>query len=213
MLPILYSFRRCPYAMRARMAIKYNNVSCELREVVLKNKPSEMLAASPKGTVPVLLDGTLVIDESIDVMAWAIRQNSTSLWDINDLSHPLVKKNDQEFKCNLDRYKYFDRFPEQTQSAYFLKTLEFLEELEASLSEDQHGVLSLLSNGFSAVDIAIMPFIRQLAFVDKAHFDAQSLPKLQAWLEQHLQSDLFHQVMEKYPAWSSEQVEPVLFAV
>jgi len=212
MLPILYSFRRCPYAMRARMAIRANEVACELREVVLKNKPAEMLAASPKATVPVLISDEAVIDESIDIMAWAILKGSSS-WQQADLAHELVRRNDGEFKSNLDRYKYFDRFPEYPQSYYFIQALEFLGELEASLSSNSGGHLSLLESGESALDVAIFPFVRQLAFVDKPLFDSQDLPKLQAWLNQHLSSELFIEVMSKYPAWNSDQKEAVIFGV
>ncbi len=212
MLPVLYSFRRCPYAMRARMAIRHNKVACELREVVLKNKPAELLAASAKATVPVLNTGEVVIDESIDIMAWAI-QNGISSWQQDHLKHHLVVRNDGEFKSNLDRYKYFDRFPEFSQSHYFKAALDFLNELEAFLSLSPDGQLSLLDTGESALDVAIFPFIRQLAFVDKPFFDSQDLPKLQAWLDQQLNSELFAGVMSKYPAWNTEQKERIIFGV
>lgn len=212
MLPVLYTFRRCPYAMRARMAIRHNQVACELREVVLKNKPAELLEVSPKATVPVLIAGEAVIDESVDIMSWAIHMGCSS-WQQDHLMHPLVERNDGEFKCDLDRYKYFDRFPEFPQSHYFTKVLDFLNELEAHLSLNANGKLSLLDTGESALDVAIFPFIRQLAFVDKPLFDSQDLPKLQAWLNQFLSSELFAQVMSKYPPWNNEQKERIIFGV
>lgn len=202
--------------MRARMAIRHNEVECELREVVLKNKPAELFEASPKATVPVLITGKTVIDESLDIMAWAIQNAAPSChqkWQQEHLVHPLVERNDGEFKFNLDRYKYFDRFPEFPQSYYFTKALDFLNELEESLSLNTNDHLSLLDVGESALDSAILPFIRQFAFVDKPMFDSQELPKLQAWLNQYLSSDLFARVMPRYPAWSREQKQRIIFGV
>jgi len=198
--------------MRARIAIRHNQVACELREVVLKNKPAELLEVSPKATVPVLIAGEEVIDESLDIMSWAIHEGCSS-WQQDHLMHRLVERNDGEFKSDLDRYKYFDRFPEFPQSHYFTKALDFLNELEAHLSLNVDGKLSLLDTGESALDVAIFPFIRQLAFVDKPLFDSQDLPKLQAWLNQFLSSELFAQVMSKYPAWNKEQKERIIFGV
>jgi glutathione S-transferase len=212
MLPILYSFRRCPYAMRARMAINYSGIEYELREVVLKNKPKAMLDASPKGTVPVLIDHAQVIDESIDVMAWALAKSDPDDWLCQPLTHPLIKRNDQEFKFFLDRYKYFERYPEQSQSWYFDKSLEFLSELESILTADRAGQFFLESAKFSVVDVAVFPFIRQFALVDKAKFDAQSLPKLQAWFELLVDSPLFLGVMQKVSVWQSGQ-QRILFGM
>ncbi|MFT4635846.1 MAG: glutathione S-transferase, partial [Chitinophagales bacterium] len=182
MLPILYSFRRCPYAIRARMAISYSGVECELREVVLKNKPSAMLQSSAKGTVPVLVDDGLVVDESIEVMAWALARSDPHDWLRQSLGHQLIKRNDQQFKFYLDRYKYFERYPEQSQSWYFDKALEFLSCLESRLKVDENGCPFLETPQLSVLDVAIFPFVRQFAFVDKPRFDSQCLPKLQAWL-------------------------------
>ncbi len=194
------------------MAIRHSQVACELREVVLKNKPAELLAASPKATVPVLVTEDRTVDESIDIMAWAI-ENGASLWQREHLAHSLVERNDGEFKSNLDRYKYFDRYPEFPQSHYFNLALDFLNELEAFLSRSDDGQLSLLDTGESALDVAIFPFIRQFAFVDKPLFDSQELPKLQSWLDQYLSSELFAQVMSKYSAWNIGQKERIIFGV
>lgn len=212
MLPILYSFRRCPYAMRARMAINYCGIECELREVVLKNKPKAMLDASPKGTVPVLIDHAQVIDESIDVMAWALAKSDPDDWLCQPLTHPLIKRNDQEFKFYLDRYKYFERYPEQSQSWYFDKSLEFLSELESILTADRDGQFFLETAKLSVVDVAVFPFIRQFALVDKAKFDAQSLPKLQAWFDFLVDSPLFLGVMQKVSVWQPSQ-QRILFGM
>lgn len=198
--------------MRARMAIHYSAIECELREVVLKNKPQAMLLASSKGTVPVVVtaDGT-VVDESIEVMAWALNKSDTGSWLTHSLDHELIQCNDAEFKFNLDRYKYYDRHPEHDQAWYFEKTLVFLNDLEANLLADSEGNCFLQSLKVTVLDVAIFPFIRQLAFVDKPRFDNQNLPKLQAWLEFFLNSPLFLNVMHKYPAWQAEQPRRILF--
>lgn len=212
MRPILYSFRRCPYAMRARMAVVNSGVQCELREVVLKNKPQAMLEISPKGTVPVLQLADRVIDESIDIMRWALSLNKSTAASVTELDHELVINNDGPFKLSLDKYKYFDRFPEYSQQHYFEQANEHLIILESNLIENAVGDYFLVNAECSVIDIAIFPFIRQLAFVDKPFFDQLKLPKLQSWLNWHLKSELFNDVMTKYAAWSSQQTEPVLIA-
>jgi len=199
--------------MRARMAIVYCGIECELREVVLKNKPAAMLDASPKATVPVLVDGNHIIEESIDIMAWALGKSDPDAWLVHDLDQEAIQRNDGEFKAQLDRYKYSDRYPEQTQSWYFEQALWFLNELEAMLvrDDDNGGNYFLSSPEITALDVAIFPFIRQFAFVDKANFDKQDLPKLQSWLTFLLNSELFISVMNKYPAWQAEQEAVILF--
>jgi glutathione S-transferase len=210
--PVLYSFRRCPYAIRARMALYYAEVSCELREVVLKDKPQQMLAASAKGTVPVLLVNDHVIDQSLDVMAWALTQSDSNNWLQHSLQHPLITRADEYFKDQLDRYKYFDRYPEQSQHHYFEQALIYLRELETSLVSDAvTGNYYLDSPKATVLDIAIFPFVRQFAFVDKMKFDSLALPKLQCWLGVWLQSPLFNAVMNKYPQWVPEQSNSVCF--
>lgn len=212
MRPILYSFRRCPYAMRARMAIYKSGVQCELREVILKNKPQAMLDISPKGTVPVLQLADGVIDESIDIMRWALSLNKSTDNTVSELDHELVVNNDGPFKQSLDRYKYFERYPEASQQRYFEQANLTLLNLESSLIENESGHYFLLSDESSAIDLAIFPFIRQLAFVDKPFFDQLMLPKLQSWLAWHIKSDLFNGIMLKHSAWSQEQTETVLIA-
>lgn len=200
--PVLYSFRRCPYAMRARLALAVSGTRCSLREVKLSAKPQEMLAASPKATVPVLLlpDGT-VIDESLDVMRWALKERDPERWLERD-DPALIAANDTEFKYALDRYKY----PERHESDPLLhreKGLAFLREIEDRLADRPQ--LCGPARGFA--DAAIMPFVRQFAAVDRAWFDAQPLPKLQRWLAGHLSSDLFAGVMLRVPPWSPGDAE------
>lgn len=205
MPPILYSFRRCPYAMRARSAITVAGVEVELREVVLRDKPAEMLAASPKGTVPVLVlpDGT-VIDESWDIMVWALRRHDPQDWLGQNECHvaaalPWLDENDTRFKHNLDRYKYPERHPEQTQGEWRSAGEAFLQRIETRLNATPF----LLGEHFSIADAALLPFIRQFAAVDQDWFAAAPYPALRNWLERYTSSELFLQVMQKFPAWKS----------
>jgi glutathione S-transferase len=202
--PILYSFRRCPYAIRARMTLNYAGISIELREVLLKDKPPSMIEASAKGTVPVLLlpNGD-VIDESYDIMRWALADNDPDCWwrqDFAKESKSLLNDNDFEFKKHLDRYKYADRFPQQPASFYRGEGERFLLQLERSLGRNKF----LLDEQLTFADVAIFPFVRQFAFVDKHWFDQAEYPNLQAWLQWFLNSKLFTDVMGKYPLWRDE---------
>ena len=207
--PILYSFRRCPYAIRARLAIARSGLSVELREVVLKDKPAEMLKASPKGTVPVLVlpastekEGR-VIDESRDIMRWALRQNDPDNWLCGDdpgllwQAEALIQENDFVFKQHLDRYKYFERYPDRPQSNYREQCEVTLIKLERLLEQHRY----LVGESCSIADIAIFPFIRQFAHVDREWFYRAPYPALQRWLDQHLNAELFLSVMKKYPPW------------
>jgi len=205
--PVLYSFRRCPYAMRARMAIAASGQRCELREVVLRDKPAELLAASPKGTVPVLVDvdGT-VIDQSLDIMLWALRRNDPEGWlqaecATLDEMLALVAECDGEFKRHLDGYKYPERHPGADGEAHRAQGALFLMRLDARLQ----GNACLCGERIALADIAIAPFVRQFAQVDAAWFDNHPWPRLKAWLAARLQAPVFAQVMNKYPAWRSGQ--------
>jgi glutathione S-transferase len=190
--PILYSFRRCPYAIRARMALAVSGTRCEVREVALRAKPAAMLEASPKGTVPVLVlpDGG-VLDESLDIMRWALARSDPEGWLERD-DPALIAANDGPFKHDLDRYKY----PEK-HGAYPLvhrqRALAFLRELEARLSRSDQ--LGGAVRGLT--DAAIVPFVRQFAAVDRSLFDREQLPRLQAWLDAHLRSNLLYAIMAK----------------
>lgn len=194
--PILYTFRRCPYAMRARMALAASGITCEMREVKLREKPSKMLEASPKGTVPVLVlpDGS-VIDESIDVMRWALARSDPKGWLSGD-DEELIAANDGPFKHHLDRYKYSTRHgtdSEEHRSA----CLTILEKLEQRLTTDTY----LCGGSQTLTDIAIMPFVRQFAATDRDWFDAQALPKLRNWLDSQIASGLFATIMVKRDQW------------
>lgn len=195
--PVLYSFCRCPYAMRARMALTVAAVRFELREIKLAVKPQAMLDASPKGTVPVLVlpDGT-VIDESLDIMRWALMQRDPEGWLARD-DPALIAQNDGAFKQALDRYKYPERH-DGDRLAHRARGLVFLDMLDRRLSAT--GQLCGPLRGLT--DAAIMPFVRQFAGVDPDWFDAQPLPSLRAWLGGHLASDLFHGIMERATLWS-----------
>lgn len=201
--PVLYSFRRCPYAIRARMAIAYSGIDIELREVVLRNKPKEMLQISPKGTVPVLqLQDGSIIDESLEIMQWALTQQDRNGWlDIQQTSDifSLIEYNDGEFKYFLDRFKYSDRYPEHTQKDYRLKAEVFLEQLEQRLCPHSF----LCSDRFSLADAAIFPFIRQFAKVDPAWFESSKYQNVVSWLNEILETPLFLSVMKKNKPWSS----------
>ncbi|HCT72420.1 MULTISPECIES: glutathione S-transferase [Psychrobacter] len=197
----LYSFRRCPYAMRARLGLLFAELPVELREITLKNKPEQMLAISPKGTVPVLklADGT-VIEESVEIMTWALEQNDPQgLLDekTSPQTDALIAQNDNEFKHWLDRYKYADRHVEMTQTEYRQRGEVFLQRLEELLTNNTY----LLGERITIADIGIMPFVRQFAHVDREVFYSLPYPKLQQWLQKWLDHPLFLQVMTKFKPW------------
>ena len=201
-LPVLYSFRRCPYAMRARMAIWVSGQRVGLREVVLRDKPPSLLTYSPKGTVPVLVlpDGT-VIDESLDVMRWALAQADPEDWlrepGLHDEMAQWVADNDGGFKFHLDRYKYATRYEDVDAGEHRKEAEAFLARLEEKLGEQPW----LYGDTPSFVDIAIGPFIRQFANADRPWFDSTPYVRLQAWLTRFLALPVFTDVMAKYPPW------------
>jgi len=202
-LPILYSFRRCPYAMRARLAISVSQSDLQLREVVLKNKPEQLLKASPKATVPVLvLPCGRVIDESLEIMTWALGNSDPLGWLVNESSDLLlIAQCDTEFKLWLDKYKYADRFPEFAQQYYRDRGEEFLAVLEEKLSGNRY----LSGDQYSLADGAIFPFVRQFAHVDKRWFDQSQYRSVKVWLHEMLESALFKSILVKYPAWEEGQ--------
>lgn len=203
-LPVLYSFRRCPYAMRARMALRYAGLSVELREVVLSDKPASMLTYSPKGTVPVLiLPDSKAIDESIDIIRWALSVNDPEQW-LTGYSeaqllwlNQLVEENDYSFKLSLDKYKYAERFPEQSATVYRAEGGKFLIRLEEMLQANTF----LAGDNMTVADVAVFPFVRQFAHVDKDWFYQTKYLKLQQWLDLILDMALFKEVMKKYKPW------------
>jgi glutathione S-transferase len=186
--------------MRARMALKYAGIDVEHREIELRNKPQSMLLASPKGTVPVLCLDDVVLDQSLDIMRWAIEQSDPDGWiDVDDaIAQAWIEKNDGRFKVLLDQYKYPNRFPELDPQAVLDRALEWmLLPMERSLQKSQY----LLGNMMSWIDIALFPFIRQFSMVDVNQFEQLSLPATKRWLTQHLESELFNAVMQKHPVW------------
>ena len=200
-MPILYSFRRCPYAMRARMALAASGAEVMLREVLLKDKPAELLAASPKATVPVLVlsDGR-VVEESLDVMQWALEYRDPLNWlEGEALDSDWISACDGDFKHWLDRYKYAERYPEHAAEDYRQNAEAFIQKLEDQLSvSDWMG-----GDAANAVDVALFPFMRQFAGVDPSWWQQAPYPHVQQWLENWLNSALFSAIMAKYPRWES----------
>jgi glutathione S-transferase len=213
-LPILYSFRRCPYAMRVRMALRYAGIRYELREVVLRDKPSALLEISPKATVPVLQLADRVLEESLEIVSWALQQHDPDGWLQPDVAirHELIRMCDEQFKPYLDGYKYaqddVQRFVRHRHAGeQFLRNLEKnLEQCRAACAVGLQGADSskemfLAGDHLSVVDVCVFPFVRQFAHVDKSWFDAAPYPCLQKWLQCRLDSHLFQTVMTKYPQW------------
>ncbi len=220
-LPILYSLQNCPYAMRARLAILLAQQPVRLRPIVMKNKPAEMLAVSPKGTVPVLVlennkdnlelnyNNQNIIDESLDIMLWALNRNDPHdlLYSHNELALPemlkIIKENDKQFKPSLEQYKHAKRFHEDTQEQYRLACEPFVQALELRLS--QHDFL--MGDTPSLLDYALVPFVRQFSKVNRQLYLQGPYVHLQHWLNKHLQSRLYAQAMFKHPLWLDNHEE------
>ncbi len=236
MLPILYSLQHCPYAMRARLGLLMAHQQVMLRAIVMKNKPKEMLAISPKGTVPILVfadassdfsTDSKVIDESLDIMLWALQQN-----DPNDLLHKdnpgdlvamldLIKRNDKQFKPQLEIYKKAKRFHLESEFEERDKCEVFIAELEQRLSKEarasnkssetdskENGEIGsgyFVGNKPGLIDYALLPFVRQFSKVNRAWFIQAPYPNLRVWLESHLQSRLYSKAMTKHPLWLDEK--------
>lgn len=206
-LPVLYSFRRCPYAIRARLALTQAGLPIVLREVALRRKPPEMLALSPKGTVPVLqLPDGRVLDESLDIMRWALHQADPEGWlDAGQeaLAAELIALNDGPFKALLDRYKYPERHPERSGAAYRQAAVDlFIAPLNLRLANAPF----LLGTRPSLADMATVPFIRQFAQVDADWFAQAPFTALQAWLQGLTASALFQAVMQaRHAPWAPGQ--------
>ncbi|MFT4908162.1 MAG: glutathione S-transferase [Oleispira sp.] len=217
-LPILYSLQHCPYAMRARLGLLMAQQHVMLRAIVMKDKPQEMLTVSPKGTVPVLiLPDESIVDESLDIMLWALQQN-----DPEDLLHKdspedlaamleLITRNDKEFKPQLEIYKKSKRFRTGTELEERQKCEIFIAELEQMLAEKERGG-NFIGDKPGLIDYALLPFVRQFSRVNKAWFKAASYPLLQAWLVHHLESRLYSKAMAKFPLWLDEH-EECLFGI
>lgn len=199
--PILYSFRRCPYAMRARLAILLGKKVVQLREVVLQDKPEALTSISLKATVPVLqFSNGQIIEESLEIMMWALQEHS--IWQALDTEQRkqsllLIEHNDISFKNALDRYKYADRYPQQSAAEYCAEGEIYLDILEQRLTQSE----GLVANELTLADFAILPFVRQFAFVDMAWFESCPYPAVRNWLQAFLNSEVFLQIMHKYPQW------------
>jgi glutathione S-transferase len=201
MMAVLYSYRRCPYAMRARMALAYSGIAVEIREISLREKPASMLAISPKGTVPVLHSEGLVIEQSYDIMKWALRQSDPDQWlstETESLIDEWVAKNDGPFKKILDQYKYPDRYPDVLLEETLAQARAvFLGPINEQLKTNPY----LLGPKISLADIALFPFVRQFAMVNPEWIDQSGLNLLKQWLNERLESPLFLSVMKKCPTW------------
>lgn len=206
MLPVLYSFRRCPYAMRARLAIASSGVQVVLREILLRDKAPEFLEASPSTTVPCLKAGDLIIDESYDIMLWALGRNDPEGWtDMPAEGASLIEYADGPFKSALDHYKYASRHPEVDVAKQRELAAAFLMTLDKILDQNT----ALFGDTVTLADMAILPFVRQFAFVDKDWFDQQPWPNVSRWLEQFITSSRFLNIMHKYPVWHSGETPTV----
>ncbi|MDO6694951.1 glutathione S-transferase [Aliiglaciecola sp. 3_MG-2023] len=217
-LPILYSLRNCPYAMRARIALFKANQPVEVREVKLNNKPAEMLQASAKGTVPILVLGdaaspSSIIEESLEVMLWALTQNDPDDLLLRDEQNvlpnmlKLIARFDDEFKACLNAYKCAKRYKEDNLIECRQACEVFIQELEERLSytQDKYNAVEqpfIFSARESLVDIALLPFIRQFAKVERQWYLQSPYPKVKQWLNHYLQSVMFTKVMTKFEVWS-----------
>ena len=211
--PILYSFKRCPYAMRARMALQLAGIKCEIREVRLNNKPDHMLEVSPKGTVPVLVLEDKVIDESNDIINWVLNDHKIFEVNLNDeqsnLTKDLIKLFDEKFKFHLDRYKYATRYENSDTEHHRSKCLEML----VSLEKIVHDSNWIFGDDISKLDISIFPFIRQFRIANPEWFDSQEdINKIKKMLMSFLESELFKDIMHVYDVWQVNS-KPVYFPV
>ncbi len=205
--PILYSFVRCPYAMRARMALKLTEIKCEIREVRLNNKPKHMIDMSPKGTVPVLVLENNIIDESNEIIEWALSFNNVFDGNLDEdqkeLTSRLIELFDSKFKYNLDRYKYATRYENIDINKHKMECLKILINLEDLISKDEW----FLGKSINKLDISILPFIRQFRIADTDWFDKQNqITGIQQILDNFLNSKLFKDIMFKYDVWTENDI-------
>ena len=204
--PVLYSFRRCPYAMRARMALDAAEISWEHREILLRDKPEEMLAASPKGTVPVLVTPTGdVIDESLDIMEWALAQSDPEDWaDEGKQDRRDVEAFLEVFKPALDRYKYASRYDSSVpRGAVDLDQRKIAMDALIAFSQTLSKTSNLRRQSPRLIDIASFPFVRQFAAVEPDWWASEAPKQLQQWLQGHLESPRFKRIMKKHELWKS----------
>ena len=203
--PILYSFKRCPYAMRARMALQLTNIKCEIREVRLNNKPKHMLEVSPKGTVPVLILNDRTIEESMEVIDWALNQKNVFEGNLKEnqikISDELIIRFDDKFKYHLDRYKYASRYGDVDEIHHRKKCEKILLEIEDIISDEEW----FFGKKINKLDISILPFIRQFRIADTDWFDNHKrLKKVKNYLHNFLASKILKDVMINYDVWKEE---------
>ena len=203
--PILYSFKRCPYAMRARMALQLTNIKCEIREVRLNNKPKHMLEVSPKGTVPVLILNDRTIEESMEVIDWALNQKNVFEGNLKEnqikISDELIIRFDDKFKYHLDRYKYASRYGDVDEIHHRKKCEKILLEIEDIISDEEW----FFGKKINKLDISILPFIRQFRIADADWFDNHKrLKKVKNYLHNFLASKILKDVMINYDVWKEE---------
>ena len=203
--PILYSFKRCPYAMRARMALQLTNIKCEIREVRLNNKPKHMLEVSPKGTVPVLILNDRTIEESMEVIDWALNQKNVFEGNLKEnqikISDELIVRFDDKFKYHLDRYKYASRYGDVDEIHHRKKCEKILLEIEDIISDEEW----FFGKKINKLDISILPFIRQFRIADADWFDNHKrLKKVKNYLHNFLASKILKDVMINYDVWKEE---------
>ena len=201
-LPILYSFKRCPYAMRVRMALRLANIQCEIREIRLNNKPDSMLDVSPKGTVPVLILDETVIDESVDIIDWVIKKRNIFVGNITEsqisLTNKIIDIFDDKFKHHLDRYKYSSRYENEDPLFHRNECKKILLEVNGLISDKDY----FFSNEFNKIDISILPFLRQFRIADAKWFDEDmNIPRIHKYLHKFLQSKLLEDVMVNIKEW------------
>ena len=209
--PIVYSFKRCPYAMRARMALQLAGIKCEIREVRLNNKPDHMLEVSPKGTVPVLVLEDKVIDESNDIINWVLNDHKIFEVNLNDeqlnLTKDLIKLFDEKFKFHLDRYKYATRYENTDSDFHRAECLKILVDLETIVSDDKW----IFGENLNKLDISILPFIRQFRIANPEWFDSlEEISRIKKILNNYLDSEEFKKIMFKYDEWELG-AKPVYF--
>ena len=197
--PIFYSFRRCPYAMRARLSLVISKTRVEIREVYLKEKPKEFLSSSVSATVPCMVTQEKIIDESLDIMLWVLKKNDPQNWlKMPKIGFDLIKENDGPFKYYLDKTKYHSRYPEINPEESRKKASIFLIKLESMMDKNY-----LFGNDPSLADMAILPFIRQFANTDFEWFEKQNWPNVKKWLNTFICSEIFNLIQIKYDKWSN----------
>ena len=204
--PVLYSFRRCPYAMRARLSLVVSKTRVEIREVLLKKKPKEFLDVSASATVPCLITNEEILDESMDIMYWALKKSDPQNWlKMPKLGNDLIKENDTSFKHYLDLTKYYTRYPKVNPQESRINASAFLIKLESIMVDN-----FLFGSTPTIADMSILPFVRQFANTDLEWFDNQNWPRVKSWLYKFISSEIFHEIQIKFVQWQTNS-KPCFF--